>query len=91
MNENEDLRVKLQSIFGALTALSLGTWSKDNKFAASGSLDTNVFVWSLESPGKRIKVPNAHKDGVNAIVWDEKLFSAGADAAVKQWVVQGLD
>lgn len=73
------------------------SWSKDGKFAVSGSLDTNVFVWSLKSPGKRIKAPGAHKDGVNAVVWvgqegenGTKVMSAGADAAVKTWKVSGL-
>jgi len=73
------------------------SWSKDGLFAVSGSLDTNVFVWSLKSPGKRIKAAGAHKDGVNGVVWigDEgakgvKVMSVGADAAVKTWKVTGL-
>jgi len=73
------------------------SWSKDGQFAASGSLDTNVFVWSLKSPGKRIKAAGAHKDGVNGVVWvgeeggkDAKVISVGADAAVKTWKVGGL-
>lgn len=67
-------------------------WSPDGKFALSGSLDTNVHVWSLASPGKRIKVGNAHKDGVNGVVWlsNGKVASTGADAAVKRWKVEGL-
>lgn len=78
---------------GRITSIA---WSKDGEFAVSGSLDTNVFVWSLNMPGKRIKAGNAHKDGVNAVLWiDEeggkrKVVSAGADAAVKVWQVEGL-
>jgi WD repeat-containing protein 1 (actin-interacting protein 1) len=69
-------------------------WDDTGAYAASGSLDTNVFVWCLEkkNQGKRIKAPNAHKDGVNGICWVEggKIASAGGDAAVKIWGVQNL-
>ena len=74
------------------------SWSQDGRFAVSGSLDTNVFVWSLKSPGKRIKAPGAHKDGVNGVIWlgeeadgkATRVVSVGADAAVKTWRVTGL-
>lgn len=67
-------------------------WSPDNKKAVSGGLDTNVFVWSLTDPGKRIKAPNAHKEGVGAVAWteDDRVISTGADAAVKVWKVAGV-
>ena len=69
-------------------------WDDTGAYAASGSLDTNVFVWCLEkrNHGKRIKAANAHKDGVNGIAWIEggKVASAGADATVKIWDVQNL-
>ena len=68
------------------------SWSPDGEKAVSGGLDTNVFAWSLADPGKRVKVLNAHKDGVSGIVWAEesKVISCGADAAVKCWKVEGL-
>jgi len=67
-------------------------WRSDGQFAASGSLDTNVFVWSLASPGKRVKAAGAHKDGVGGVVWwgEDRIVSVGADAAVKTWAVKGL-
>lgn len=67
-------------------------WSPDGKKAVSGALDTNVFVWSLADPGKRVKVLNAHKEGVGGVVWAEegKVMSCGADAAVKVWKVEGV-
>lgn len=67
-------------------------WSADGKYAASAGLDTNVHVWSLAAPGKRVKAGNAHKDGVNGIAWTEdgRVVSVGADAAVKVWKVAGL-
>lgn len=67
-------------------------WSQDGKNAVSGSLDTNVCVWSLADPGKRVKALNAHKEGVGAVVWVEKgkVVSCGADAAVKVWKVENV-
>lgn len=69
-------------------------WDETGNYAASGSLDTNVFVWCLEkkNQGKRIKTANAHKDGVNGVSWIEggNLASAGGDATVKIWDVQNL-
>ncbi|KAK5674350.1 WD40 repeat-like protein [Elasticomyces elasticus] len=64
-------------------------WSPSGQHAVSGGLDTNVFVWSISDPGKRIKALNAHKEGVGAVVWAEKdrVVSCGADAAVKVWKV----
>lgn len=66
------------------------SWSPDGEEAVSGGLDTNVFVWSLADPGKRVKALNAHKDGISGIVWaeEDKVISCGADAAVKRWKIE---
>ncbi|KAG5952816.1 hypothetical protein E4U57_005817 [Claviceps arundinis] len=70
------------------------SWHGSGAYAASGSLDTNVFVWCLEkkNQGKRIKAANAHKDGVNGIAWVDGhlIASAGGDANVKLWNVKNL-
>jgi WD40 repeat protein len=65
-------------------------WDESEQYAASGSLDTNVMVWSIEDPGKRIKALNAHKDGVTGIAWEKttKVISAGGDASIKVWIVK---
>jgi hypothetical protein len=65
-------------------------WDDTEKYAASGSLDTNVMVWSTEDPGKRIKMLNAHKDGVTGVAWEKaaRIISAGGDASVKVWSVK---
>jgi len=65
-------------------------WDDAEKHAASGSLDTNVMVWSTEDPTKRIKALNAHKDGVTGVAWVQagKVVSAGGDASVKVWTVK---
>lgn len=69
-------------------------WDETGKYAASGSLDTNVFVWCLEKKlqGKRIKAANAHKDAVNGISWVDgsTVASGGGDATVKLWTVKDL-
>jgi WD40 repeat protein len=66
-------------------------WNEAGTHAVSGSLDTNIFVWSLKDPGARVKATNAHKEGVNGVAWlGEKIMSCGFDAAVKVWEVSGL-
>jgi WD repeat-containing protein 1 (actin-interacting protein 1) len=63
-------------------------WNSEGTGAVSGSLDTNIFAWSLKEPGKRIKETNAHKEGVNGIAWlADTVYSTGADATVKKWKV----
>lgn len=70
---------------GKITAIA---WNPEGSGAVSGSLDTNIFVWSLKEPGKRVKETNAHKEGVNGIVWiGDTVYSTGADAAIKKWKV----
>jgi WD repeat-containing protein 1 (actin-interacting protein 1) len=69
-------------------------WDAEGTYAVSGGLDTNVFVWSLKAPGKRVKAPNAHKDGVNGVAWvdgGKKVASSGGDASLKIWNVSGLE
>ncbi|XHG08119.1 hypothetical protein AWENTII_011238 [Aspergillus wentii] len=69
-------------------------WNKDGTHVVSGALDTNIFVWSLTNPGDWLQVTLAHKEGVNGVAWiagGSKIASAGADAAVKVWKVEGLE
>ena len=72
---------------GRITCLA---WDESEEYAASGSLDTNVMVWSTKDPGKRIKALNAHKDGVTGVAWEKaaKVISAGGDASIKVWNVK---
>jgi WD40 repeat protein len=70
------------------------SWNAAATHAVSGGLDTNVFVWSLASPGKRVKAANAHKDGVFGTCWldgGKKVATAGGDAALKIWDVSKLE
>jgi WD40 repeat protein len=68
-------------------------WNPAGTHAASGGLDTHLFVWNLEKPGKSLKAANAHKEGVNGVAWidgGKKVASVGWDAAVKVWKLEGL-
>jgi len=66
-------------------------WTSDSRHCATGSLDTDVYVWSVEKPMKKIAIKNAGLGGVNVVFWledDEKkgrLVSSGADACVRVW------
>lgn len=74
---------------GRVTCLA---WNKDGTHAVSGSLDTNLYVWSVKEPGSRVKAGNTHKEGVAGVTWLEngRILSAGADASVKVWVTERL-
>ena len=68
-------------------------WTSDSRYCATGSLDTYVYVWSVERPSKHIVIKNAGLGGVNVVFWLEddgkkgKLVSSGADACVRIWDV----
>ena len=64
-------------------------WTADSKHVASGSLDTHVYVWSVQNPIKNIAIKNAATGGVNGVFWlaEGKLGSAGADGVVKVWYI----
>ncbi|KAJ8123911.1 hypothetical protein ONZ43_g248 [Nemania bipapillata] len=74
---------------GRVTSIA---WNDAGTQAVSGALDTHLYVWSLAKPGARVNVLNAHKDGVNGVAWvgENKIASAGGDAAVKIWTVSGV-
>ena len=66
-------------------------WDEGGEKAVSGGLDTEIFVWSVKKPGQRISVGQAHKEGVNGVMWAgrDEVVSVGGDAAVKRWRVEG--
>ena len=37
-------------------------WSPDSKHIASGSLDTNIIVWDVEEPSKKIRIESKYLD-----------------------------
>ena len=62
-------------------------WTKDGKHCASGSLDTHVYIWSVDKPMKNIAIKNAGAGSINTVFWlgDSRLASAGADGCVRVW------
>jgi WD40 repeat protein len=69
-------------------------FTQDGAHVASGSLDTNAYVWSVARPLKNIAIKNAGPGGINAVLWVEggdgkagRLATAGADACVRIWDV----
>ncbi|TFL01445.1 WD40-repeat-containing domain protein [Pterulicium gracile] len=74
---------------GRINALS---FTSDSKHLASASLDTNVYIWSVEKQMRNIAIKGAAPGGVNAVTWlgeggggKQRLASAGADACVRVW------
>lgn len=85
-----DQKIKISSRWsshtGRITSLR---WSPDGRHCASASLDTNVFVWSVEKPLRSIKISNAHAGGVSGVEWvgEKTIASGGADAVVRLWEI----
>jgi WD40 repeat protein len=77
----------------------LPTLTSPPTHVVSGSLDTNVYVWSLENISKRALIKGAGPGGVSCVVWlgdaratDNKqtgrVLSAGTDGCVRVWEVE---
>lgn len=66
------------------------SWHPSNKYVVSGSLDTNIIIFSVEKPARTIKFLNAHKEGVNVVEWvgESSIVTAGNDAIIKYWDVK---
>ena len=64
-------------------------WSPDGTRAVSGSLDTNVEVWSVKNPSKHIAIKNAHTESVTgtAFLDNETIVSVSQDGFLKGWKV----
>ena len=65
-------------------------WSPSSTHAVSGSLDTNVYVWSIVKPMKNIAIKGAHPGGVGGVGFldEDTIVSAGTDGAFRTWSVK---
>lgn len=68
-------------------------WSPCGNYLASGSIDTNVYVWDRQSSMKKVAIKNAHVDAVNTVRFLNKtseltIASVGQDAAVRVWEIK---
>lgn len=54
-------------------------------YAASGSLDSNVYIWSVAKPMRKVAIKNAHLAGVTGVEWlsEKQIATAGADSCIK--------
>lgn len=73
------------------------SWTADSLHCASGSLDTHIYIWSVQKPIKNIAIKNAVAGGVNAVLWlsagnegsgSGRLVGTGVDAGIKVWQVK---
>ncbi|XP_048478168.1 actin-interacting protein 1 isoform X3 [Plutella xylostella] len=70
--------------------VNCASFSPDSRRVASGSLDTNVIVWSVDQPAKHVVIKNAHPQSqITGIAWldDETIVSVGQDANTRVWTV----
>ncbi|XP_036445523.1 WD repeat-containing protein 1 [Colossoma macropomum] len=66
-------------------------WSPDNEHFASGGMDMMVYVWTVNDPDKRIKIPDAHRlHHVSGLAWldEHTLVTTSHDSSVKQWTLK---
>lgn len=64
------------------------SWSPDSTKIVSGSKDSHIIQWSVDTPRKPgTKIEFAHKGGVFAVKYldDNTIVSAGDDGCVKTW------
>ncbi|KAJ9578243.1 hypothetical protein L9F63_005542 [Diploptera punctata] len=65
-------------------------WSPNSQLVASGSLDTTIIIWSVQSPAKHTIIKNAHPQSqITRLAWldDVTLVSVGQDCNTKIWNV----
>ncbi|KAJ9056681.1 WD40 repeat-like protein [Entomophthora muscae] len=69
-------------------------FSEDGRFVVSGGIDSSIYVWSVESPGKKVAILNAHPGPISSVAFLEAkdgknfiLASVGSDACIKTWTV----
>ena len=80
-------QLKLHQWVFHLARINTIQWSPDGTHAVSSSLDTHVYVWSVERPMKNVSFKNAHAGGVTGAVWADAqtIATAGADGLVRKF------
>ncbi|XP_022916456.2 actin-interacting protein 1 [Onthophagus taurus] len=66
-------------------------WSPNSLLVASGSLDTNIIIWSVVKPNKHVIIKNAHAQSqITRLSWldDSTLVSVGQDCNTKMWIIE---
>ncbi|XP_037880571.1 actin-interacting protein 1 isoform X1 [Glossina fuscipes] len=68
-------------------------WSPNSLLVASGSLDTNIIIWSVNNPSKHTIIKNAHPQSqITRLVWldNNTVISTGQDCNTKIWHVETI-
>jgi len=85
--EGKDLKTG-HWVFHSTSVTSLA-WCPDDEHVVTGSIDTNVIVWSVSKPMKRIMINGAHYGGVTGVCWVDPntVASVGDDCCLKTWTI----
>eukprot|EP00041_Stephanoeca_diplocostata_P039700 m.1637506 g.1637506 ORF g.1637506 m.1637506 type:complete len:600 (-) comp25916_c0_seq1:304-2103(-) len=68
--------------------ISCLAWAPNSAYLASGSLDTNIIIWDLSGPMKRVELKGAHPAAlITKIAWgsENTFYSTGNDGCVRSW------
>ncbi|RPB00970.1 WD40 repeat-like protein [Choiromyces venosus 120613-1] len=89
-NVEEDYAVKTTRWSFHTARVASITWNAEETHVVSGSLDTNIYIYSVAAPGKNQSIKNAHMGGVTAVDWEgsDGIISGGADGTIKRWEVK---
>ncbi|XP_019625840.1 PREDICTED: WD repeat-containing protein 1-B-like [Branchiostoma belcheri] len=66
-------------------------WNPSSTHLASGSLDTNIIIWTLAKPFDRFELKGAHPmSQIVGVDWlsDHKLISVGIDNSIREWDIK---
>jgi WD40 repeat protein len=85
-------KIKINQWISHTARINTIAWTSDGLHAASGSLDTNICIWSVENPSKKISIKSAHQVSVTGLTFldndNNTLYSVGQDASLKTWSIK---
>lgn len=70
-----------------VTAVAFST--SDPLLLASGSRDTNIIIWNVNTFNATRTIRQAHKDWITSILFNDTIVSASVDFTAKQWTIAG--
>ncbi|XP_078354362.1 WD repeat-containing protein 1-B-like [Oculina patagonica] len=75
---------------GPLARVTCLAWTPNSRHLAVGGLDTNLFIYDLENPSKKIEIRGAHPQSViSRVTWldNNTLASVGHDCCIRFWSI----
>lgn len=82
--------LKMKNLVYHTARVNCIAWSPSSELFATGSLDTNIFVYDInKDPSDRITIPKTHVGGVTGLAFldESSVLSVGHDACVKVWAL----